>query len=369
MNKTKGKGSPKANLPVSKNVNDYSDVVAHNIEKLLKMKNLSSRDLAQLTGLSEPAMSKYKKGTQFPPIHFFLQIKQLYDISIDDFLTKEIAEKDMQKPDTVNIFQEEELKLYRKFCGTYLLYYLKTSSAKGNDQYAPCDSLIYGVLKISEDNSVQDNPSFTCRAILGIKDREYATNLKSTVEKFESDNEFDRFIASDEDDQLFRKTYYGNFEFTAEHAYITIAHNRTDKAMIILHRVNTKKNAYIGGIGTINGISQGREGMPTVQYIALTRYPISLSEEEIHHNLLLDHPTYKADEKAKSLIALFKKIYIGPEDETSLHTELEKELIIRVNLEHYVKQSLEKNMFRCAKISNQDDETWYKLLKEVSIMD
>jgi len=108
--------------------------------------------------------------------------------------------------------------------------------------------------------------------------------------------------------------------------------------------------------------------MPTAQYIALSRYPITLSAEEIHHNLLLSHPTYKADALAKSLIALFKKTYMPSDPNDEIHSEFEKEIIIKVNLEYYVKESLTRNMFRYAKISNRDDESWYKLLKEVSIV-
>lgn len=127
---------------------------------------------------------------------------------------------------------------------------------------------------------------------------------------------------------------------TADHAFLTLSHDRKDKALIILHRVNSNKKEYIGGMGTINSVSKGREPMPTAQYIALSRYPISLSAEEIHHQLLLSHPTYKADANVKELISLFKKTYMMPDPDGEIHTELEKALIIKVNLEHYVKQAL-----------------------------
>ena len=75
----------------------------------------------------------------------------------------------------------------------------------------------------------------------------------------------------------------------------------------------------------------------------------------------------------QELISLFKKTYQTPDsyEETikysEILTDLQKEIIIKVNLERYVKTSLTNNMFRYAKISERDDGAWYDLLKDVSI--
>lgn len=348
---------------------DLMPTVAANLRKLIETQGINQKILSEQTGYCEAAICKYVNAKQFPQLDFFFELKKLYDISIDDFLSKEITPNDMNKTISLSALEQEEDLLYNKYCGTYLVYYLNTSNYKGRDNNTPEESLLFGVLRIYEAKTNLDKSDYSSIAILGIKDRNTATELKKKLETFSSYSEIEKFIKMYPDDSLSKKVYYGDFEFNNNHAFLSISHDRKDKALIILHRVNTNKKEYIGGMGTINSVSKGREGMPTAQYIALTRYPISLSAEEIHHHLLLSHPTYKADEDAKSLIALFKKNYLAPNEGSESQTELEKQLMIKVNLERYIKESLKRNMFRYAKISNRDDEAWYKLLKEVSIID
>lgn len=345
----------------------FLPIIAANLDKLLETKKISAKELHLQTGYSEAAISKYRTGKQTPSVEFLLELKKLYDISIDDFLSKNITKGDFYSQMPQSAVEQAEETLYLKFCGTYLVYYLNSSNYKGRDQNSPEDALLYGVLSISADKTALNKPHYNCIAVLGIKERAVATDLKWIIDKMGSYSDIERYISINRTEELSKKTYYGNFELSAEHAFITLAHDRKDKALVILHRVNSNKKEYIGGMGTINSVSKGREPTPTAQYIALTRYPISLSAEEIHHQLLLGHPTYKADDNAKELIALFKKTYMMPDPDGEIHTELEKELIIKVNLERYVKNSLINNMFRYAKISERDDGSWYDLLKEVSI--
>lgn len=351
----------------SKNIKDLTPTVAANLNTLLETQNISAKKLYEMTGYSESAISKYRAGTQFPPIDFFYQLKTLFGISFDDFLFKEITRGDIHAQMPLSAVEQAEKLLCDKFCGTYLVYYLNTSDYKGRDKNTPEESLLYGTLTISEDKTNIDDPTYSCIAVLGLKSRTVATNLQKIINAMHRYSDIEKYISDDE--ELVKKTYYGDFELTADHAFLTLSHDRKDKALIILHRVNSNKKEYIGGMGTINSVSKGREPMPTAQYIALSRYPISLSAEEIHHQLLLSHPTYKADANAKELISLFKKTYMMPDPDGEIHTELEKALIIKVNLEHYVKTSLKNNMFRYAKISERDDGAWYDLLKEVSITD
>lgn len=114
----------------------------------------------------------------------------------------------------------------------------------------------------------------------------------------------------------------------------------------------------------INSGSKGRERMPTAQFIAFSRYPISLSPEEIHHNLLLTHPTYKADSETKELIALFKHYFLYDDNDNGLLSDYQKELIMKVNIEDAMKKIIARNMDRYAKVSERDDAAWYQVLKD-----
>lgn len=366
MNKITKNNSTVTPVISKKRIEDLAPTVAANLNKLLETQDISAKELSEKIIYSQSAISKYRKGTVFPPLDFFYQLKTLFGISLDDFLFKEINRSDINTQIPLSSIEQAEKELYSKFCGTYLVYYLNTSDYKGRDKNTPEESLLYGTLSILEDKTNIDEPTYSCIAILGLNCRKTATKLKETISLMKSYSDIERFISNDK--KLEKKIYYGAFELSADHAFLTLTHDKKDKALIILHRVNSNKKEYIGGIGTINSVSKGREPMPTAQYIAFSRYPISLSVEEIHHQLLLSHPTYKADANVKQLISLFKKTYMMPDPDGEMHTELEKELIIKVNLEHYVKTSLINNMFRYAKISERDDGTWYSLLKEVSLM-
>ena len=279
--------------PGATGIEDSASTVVANLNKLLEIQNISAKELSEQTNYSESAISKYRTGKQFPPLDFLYKLKILFRISLDDFIFKEINRVDIHAQIPLSAAEKDEKRSYDKFCGTYLVYYLNTSSYKGRDKNTPEESLLYGILTISEDKTNIYEHTYNSIAVLGIKCRDMATQLKKTIDSMKSYYDIEKYISNDEN--LVKKAYFGDFEFSAEHAFLTLTHDRKDKALIILHRVNSNKKEYIGGMGTINSVSKGREPTPTAQYIALSRYPISLSAEEIHHQLLLSHPTYKAD--------------------------------------------------------------------------
>lgn len=131
-----------------------------------------------------------------------------------------------------------------------------------------------------------------------------------------------------------------------------MSHANTDKTILIFHRVDSNKPQYIGGIGTINSVSKGRERMPVVQFMGLSRYPLSMSIEEIHHCLLLNYPTFNAESETAEMIRNFKALCVDSSEAIREgFSEYEKAIIVRSTLERFIKKSLERNMFRYGKIS------------------
>ena len=95
-----------------------------------------------------------------------------------------------------------------------------------------------------------------------------------------------------------------------------------------------------------------------------------MSEEEIHHKLLLDYPTFEADpEMVDEMIMNFKALYADPNGAIyEQFSEYQKAVMVRSTLERFVKKSLERNMFRYGKISGAtDDDQWYHAIKAVSL--
>lgn len=353
----------------AKNDKELTAIVTANLKSLIEQNGMTQKELAEKVGFCEAAVCRYFRGNQFPPIDFLFNLKKLYGISIDDFLSRKMIGPAETK-DELELHKAHELlerKLYKKYCGNYMVYYLDTSNYKGRDSNTSSESLVYGVINIHEIETNLDKAEFESVAFLGIDSREEAEKIKESLDSISSVDEITKYVrsANDNDDQ--NNIYTGDFEFGAKHAYITLKHENIDKALIILYRVDTNKPVYNGGLGVINSGSKGREKMPTAQFIALSRYPMSLSPEELHHELLLSHPTFKADEEIKDLIAMFKNTYLSNDLSTSLFSDYQKELMLKAYLEDNIKKIITRNMDRYAKASERDDSNWYKLIKKESI--
>lgn len=336
-----------------------------NLITLLEQHKLSQKDLAAITGVAESTVSAIRNQKQFPTIDFLFSLKTNFDISIDDFITKNISPNELSSDPISSELEKTERLAYQKYCGTYFVYYFDTSKYKGRDYNNPKDSLMFGVLHIYENPTPLNKLDYSCIAILGIKEREDASEIKNKLEQIEDISSLLDFVNREYCD----KTYYGDFELTHYHAFLSMSHQSKDKLLAIFHRVPGDKSHYAGGIGTINSVSRGRESMPVVQFIGISKNKVALSNEEIHHNLLLNYPNFKANDEADDLIRLFKNLYLASGEYSESLTELQKAITIKANLERYIKKSLERNMFRYGKISNRDDDEWYHALKEVAILD
>lgn len=338
-------------------------VVAENLKKLIARNKLTQKDLAAKLGVTATSMSDYCKGRRLPSVEFFVALKKLYGISIDDFLTLSITVQENTSPDAAIETAHNALTTYRKYCGMYYVYYFDTSKLKGRDTQPPRDSLLYGILYIYETPSYLSLPHYSCAAILGIRERDNATVLKDRLETLHQPSTILEYIEK----EYANTAYYGDFELSQEHAFMSLSHASMDKALLILHRVDNNKENYTGGIGTINSISKGRERMPVIQFIGLSRRPVSLSEEEIHHKLLLNYPTFSADTETEEMIKTFKTLYVDEGSPRQQFSDYQKSIVVQSTLERCIRKSLQRNMFRYGKISERDDDDWYHCIKEASI--
>lgn len=357
-----GAKSKKYPQPVDSN-QDLGSIISSNLKRLIAQNKTTQKDLADKLGVAAASMTDYCKGRRVPNVEFFVSLKNLYDISIDDFLTKSINPPASTPPAKEPAIDRSMMTTYRKYCGIYFVYYFDTSKYKGRDTQPPKDSVLYGVLFIYENPSSLEVPEFSCAAVLGINDREKVTLLKKTLDSLYEPSKVIDYIGS----KYPNTAYYGDFELTQEHAFISMTHVNTDKALLIFHRVDNNKPNYTGGIGTINSVSKGRERTPVVQFMGVSRYPLAMSVEEIHHSLLLNYPNFKAESETEEMIQNFKALYVDAEVSRQGFSEYQKSIVVRSTLERYIKKSLERNMFRCGKISERDDDEWYHAIKTASI--
>lgn len=338
-------------------------VTSKNIKILMKQQGINQDQLADQTGFAASAVSNYVNGKIFPKIAFLWSLHQLFNISIDDFITKELAPFDLNNATEASILERKEREAYEKYCGSYYVYYFDTSNYKGRDFNTPEDSILYGIVRIYKDAASGEKFGYSCLAILGFKKPDMVKTLMEELSRFDDTDISSMYDFINNNPNYSEKTYYGDCELTADSVFLTLSHKQKDRALIILHRVPSNAANYSGGIGTINSVSRGRETMPVVQFMGLSDTFLNVSLEEIHHNLLPSFPNFKAREEAEELISTFKKFY-GPDAEGSdILTDFEKEVTITANIDRVLKKIITRNMLRYGKISMRDDDEWYHFIK------
>lgn len=349
---------------VTSNTQALLRIVSNNLQKLIKEQGLTQRKLAEKLGIAAASMSDYCKGKRLPTVEHLAILKKLYGISIDDFLTAEISPAAITPPPEVPVFDQQTLEAYKKFCSSYFLYYFDTSKMKGRDTQPPRDSLLYGILYVYELHD-KEVPAFECMSILGFEDRDEVARAKKELDEMEDPQKKREYLISKYESSI----YLGRFTLSKDNAFVSMTHGTTDKALLILPWIDSSSKPYIGGIGTINSVSKGRERMPVIQLIGVSRYTLGLSVEEIHHSLLLDQPTFEVDGKTvDEMIMNFKALYVDPNSAMVNFSEYQKTIFVRSMIEQIVRRSLERNVFRYGKVSGADDDLFYHKLKDASII-
>lgn len=350
-------------MPMSAEANqELCTIIAANLKTLIKDNGITQRELADQIGIAQATLSDYCSGKRVPQATFFVELRKRFGIDINSFLTSTAYTPSNVRQVAEGSVNSQLRAVYDKYCGTYYTFHLDTSKFRGRDNLSARMSLLYGVLHIYRDPSSFAGLQYNCVAVLGIHKREEADRL---VEAFRSAPSPD-VIPAEVGEKLANKAYYGDFEISQEHAFINLRHTGTDRALVILHRIENNKPAYIGGIATINSISKGRERMPVVQFFGLSRSRLQLSAEEIQHTLLLNHPAIIVEEEVDELLRLLRTLYIGNDDARTTLSHEQKRAVLRSTLERIIRKYIERNVFRYAKISEADDDFWYHVIKSSS---
>lgn len=307
----------------------------------------SQKEIAQKTNMSTASVTNYVSGASEPSAYFLIELKKNFHISIDDFLTKELSAQVLLKENASN---------YEKFIGSYIVYYYNSSAYKGKVGSYNYDILTYGVVSVYNSTTSPCGDGINAQAMFMLK-REDAENALKELNSFNGDTKkIEEFYKGKE------KTYQGSLEQNATQFFINLSNNN-DRCLIILNNPPSPKH-YLGGLGTVNSISRGREHIPCVQYIILSSKILQISDGEIFNLLSLGFVELSIKNETTNLIELFKNLYI--EQTNSTLTEYQKRNIIEDTLENIISDVAEANMFRFAKVSNMEDDNYYRLIKETS---
>ena len=356
--------STNSSMPMSTEANqEVCAIIAANLRILISEMGITQKKLARQLGVAAATMNDYCSGRRAPQAPFFVELRKLYGIDINEFLTSTIrfpASACQAAADSAADSLTDSLRrVYGKYCGFYHVYYLDTSRFKGRDTLSPAMSLLHGILYIYEEPSSVGGLRYSCAAVLGIPTQEEADRLMQEFRTLDAPVS----VLEKIDSSYSRTAYYGNFEIGQEHAFLNLRHAGTDRALAILHRVDSNKDNYLGGIAAINSISKGRERMPVLQFLGISRYRLCISPEDIQHALLLSYPIVDVRKEVEEVLRVHRILFIDNEDVRSTFTPDQKKAVIQSTVERAVRRNLLNNAFRYAKISKEDDDIWYHLIK------
>ena len=297
----------------------------------------SQNELAKKTGFSTASISGYISGKSEPSLKFLLALKENFNIDIDSFIPQKLSENITK---TSSVVED-------KFVGNYIVYYYDSSIYKGKASNLSKNTLRYGVISVFKQNS-----EIKVLASL-MKSKENTILLKERLEDARTVEELVD-IYSGED------AYTGSIESTTTQVFIYIKNtNNNDQGLIILNNPPSNKT-YIGGLGTVNSVSRGREHMPCVQFMIVSRYVLQIPDGEIYNLLALGMAEVNVKNETEQLYKLFQNL---SENADSL-TEYQRLKIFEDSLSSTLLDLIDANMFRFAKVSGMEDDNYYRIIRD-----
>lgn len=306
-----------------------------NLKELAKQ--TSQNELAKKTGFSSASVSGYISGKSEPSLKFLIALKENYNIDIDSFITQKNTVSNSTTVSTVD----------DKFIGNYIVYYYDSSVYKGKASNLSRNTLRYGIISIfNQGGEIKVLASL-------IKNKESAILLKEKLEESRDVNEILE-IYSKED------AYTGKIETTNTQVFIYIKNSiNNDQGLIILNNPPSNKT-YIGGLGTVNSVSRGREHMPCVQFMIVSRYVLQIPDGEIYNLLALGMAEINVKNETEQIYKLFQNLSANAD---SL-TEYQRLKIFEDSLSNTLLDLIDANMFRFAKVSGMEDDNYYRIIRD-----
>lgn len=309
-----------------------------NLKKLTK--KYSQKLVAEKTGFSQSSINNYLTKSSEPSIQFLIALKDAFGISVEDFLFSGIS--------------TEGEKSYEKFIGNYLIYYYNNDSYKGEVHLNLKNTLNFGVISIFKqkdlDKGVEILSAFTKSRVDAVRLlKSLNESPKTTYEQLYDD---------------FGNVYTGEIDFNDQNVFLSLeSEAHKDKTFIILNNPPSTAK-YIGGVGTVNSISRGREHNPCVQFIIVTKRMLDIPDGQLYNLLKFDNYQLDIEDSAKDIINLFKRLYVDQNELSAELSENQKVAIVKNRMDLLLSEILESNAFRFAKISNRDDDSIYRIIKE-----
>lgn len=341
-------------------------IIGQNIKTLRDVLKKNQKDFAKETNISTPTLSSYENNSTLPSLDFLLYLKDTYNISLDNFTSELLSTTDIQQgiSSTPDIFFPSNLE---KYLGTYILYYYTTSTQDSKNCILPAQALRMGLLTLYSKSTTTVN-ALACFNLDSLKLKDIYSTI-AQIPSTQNKNQKIQFITQTYSKANQTNYYKGNVTFSPDNIFINLNHNYRDCSLIILKNPNSEQSRYIGGIGTMNSVSKGFNLDPCIQCIALSRYPLTISADEIARELQFNHINLNMYNETLELINAFKNLYTKASLTSIPFSDEQKTYLIQSLLEKFVDETITSNLFRIKKVSSDKDDDWYHLIKKYSKKD
>lgn len=65
---------------------EWMDIFADNLQGMLDEGNMTQKDLAEVTGLTQPSISNYLNKRRMPSVKALINISSFFGLSVDDLI-------------------------------------------------------------------------------------------------------------------------------------------------------------------------------------------------------------------------------------------------------------------------------------------
>ena len=327
---------------------DAGKLLARNISILQEEANYKGKLIAEGMGMSPSSYSKHLNSGKVPPVFpFLVGIRDIFGCTIDDLLFTDMGkEKEAEKEYTDDVPEA----MYEKYYGLYQGFYFDNGAYKGRESTDDASALKSCVLLIYKKKENKETVHKVL-ASFGMT-KETAEKLYEDIAKyvngFNWENAANYMLSRNKELHL----YKGEFKLSSKHVYVDVELGNKDKVSMIFYNANYEK--FVGGLGTVSSVSSGRHQEPVIQYLGLSRYILHTSKEEICTHLLTSYRV-KINNSMGNLMEMIDDLYNCNGRMSGLNAE-EKRVMLRFRIEEIVNDTLSKNLFRRASVSERDDE-------------
>ena len=301
----------------------------------------TDRELSERIGVSPATIAGIRNDGNIPTLYpFFQELMNWTGYTLEELLNGNISSQGV-KIDVDYTPEEEEMSRY---LGLYFVYYFRTSAFKGRETRDDANALEYGLLGIYRDS---DTKEVKCRAVMGLNRKDVEACYARCVE------------------------IQGKAVRPKKNYPSILAEGIKDVLSMIIHRPDSRKQRYIGGLGAAVSVSKGRDSCPCVQFVGMSRYKITASSEEIAKHIELGYPSIKPGEELDQILDQISAMMRDESERTVTDNshrdtdlaERNRRYIISAHITTIINRAVERNLFRVVKVSATDDDDWYHFVK------